>query len=42
MMIGGNVYSVQRMACWIVMYCLAGYAQVQKIDRWSDRPVASE
>jgi hypothetical protein len=26
MMIGGNAYSVQRMACWIVMYCLAGYA----------------
>jgi arginase family enzyme len=26
MMIGGNAYSVQRMACWIVLYCLAGYA----------------
>ena len=26
MMIGGNVYSVQRLACWIVLYCLAGYA----------------
>ena len=26
MMIGGNAYSVQRMACWIVMYALAGYA----------------
>ena len=26
MMIGGNVCSVQRLACWIVLYCLAGYA----------------
>lgn len=26
MMIGGNVFSVQRVACWIVLYCLAGYA----------------
>ena len=26
MMIGGNVFSVQRIACWIVLYCLAGYA----------------
>jgi arginase family enzyme len=29
MMIGGNTYSVQRMACWVVMYCLAGYALAQ-------------
>ena len=26
MMIGGNVYSVQRLAVWIIMYGLAGYA----------------
>jgi arginase family enzyme len=26
MVIGGNVASVQRMACWIVLYGLAGYA----------------
>lgn len=30
MMIGGNVYSVQRLACWIVMYCLAGYAMANR------------
>jgi agmatinase len=29
MMIGGNVYSVQRMAVWIVLYGLAGYALAQ-------------
>lgn len=33
MMIGGNVYSVQRLACWIVMYCLAGYALAQGRQR---------
>ncbi len=26
MMIGGNVYSVQRLAVWIILYGLAGYA----------------
>jgi len=26
MMIGGNVYSVQRLAVWIILYALAGYA----------------
>ena len=30
MMIGGSAYSVQRMACWIVLYCLAGYALARK------------
>lgn len=29
MMIGGNVYSVQRMAVWIILYGLAGYALAQ-------------
>jgi hypothetical protein len=27
MMIAGNVYSVQRLAVWIVLYGLAGYAR---------------
>ncbi|MGH2613728.1 MAG: arginase family protein, partial [Thermomicrobiales bacterium] len=27
MMIGGNVYSVQRLAVWIILYALAGHAQ---------------
>ena len=29
MMIGGTVYSVQRLAVWIIMYGLAGYALAQ-------------